>query len=214
MFVGCVDFCLVTPRAVSLNLHAQYSSVCSHPNVVKTYEVIISSLGPVLLIEKVETSLLNLLVTVGDEVSVRERVNLSLGIVSAVDYFHRQLGIVHGLVHAHNICITSQFTAKLLDPAAALLVYAQVRNSAASFADDIRHLVQVLHMILKDAFPAISLAWGLVERILIVGTNMYGTEGEEKDTQTMQMLTLLEQIRQTSEYGSCSKGLELSWCEQ
>ena len=79
-------------------------SVCRHVNVTVVYDVDVVSSVPILEIEKLEKSLSSLL---GDVGAIwlpceLERVDLAFGIVCAVEYFHEQLRVAHGVRRPHS----------------------------------------------------------------------------------------------------------------
>ena len=129
-------------------------SICSHVNVAVVYDVDVVSSVPMLEMEKVETSLSSLLGDVGDMVTVRERVDLAFGIVCAVEYFHEQLKVAHGLISCDTVFVTQHPRAKLLDPSAAFLLTGKLSEQAVSCVGDIKQLVEILLSLLSATCPA------------------------------------------------------------
>lgn len=121
-------------------------AVCLHPNIAVTYGITTTQSGPTLVMERVETSLSNLLSEVGDKVTVRERVDLAFGILSAVDYLHNQLTVVHGYLDIQHVFFTTSLTAKVLDPTAASLMTDDrtLLTSCLTATDDMRQLGKIL----------------------------------------------------------------------
>ena len=181
-------------------------SVCSHANVAVVYEVGVVSSIPILYMEKVETSLSSLLCDVGDRVTARERVDLAFGIVSAVEYFHEQLRVAHGLICCDTVFVTQQLSAKLLDPSAAFLLTGKLCEHAVSCADDIKQLVEILLSLLSDMCPAFLFACDLLRDIAV------GVERKERrgDCNSLsEMKALLEGLQQSAEYRCCPCGRQL-----
>ena len=133
-------------------------SVCSHVNVAVVYDVDVVSSIPMLEMEKVEASLSSILRDVGDMLTVRERVDLAFGVVCAVEYFHDQLRVAHGLISCDTVFITQQLSAKLLDPSAAFLLTGKLPENAVSCVGDIKQLVELLLSLLSDTCPAFLFA--------------------------------------------------------
>jgi hypothetical protein len=75
-----------------------FPSVPMHANVAVVYGVCFLKSVPTLVIEKVETSLSSMLLEAVEMVTVREKINLAFGIMSAVEYFHNHLNMSHGLI--------------------------------------------------------------------------------------------------------------------
>ena len=94
-----ITFCLISFTALYVN----DSCICTIQAVAVIYDAVICDVGihksvPMLVMEKVETSLSSLLLDVGDMVTMRERIDLAFGVVSAihVQYFHKHLRVAHG----------------------------------------------------------------------------------------------------------------------
>ena len=179
------------------------SPVCSHANVAVVYEVDVFSSIPILYMEKVETSLSSLLCDVGDRVTVRERVDLAFGIVCAVEYFHEQLRMAHGLIRCDTVFVAQQLTAKLLDPSAAFLLTGKLCERAVSCAGDIQQLVEILVSLLSDTCPAFLFTCDRLRDIGVV------VEREERKGSLSEMKALLDVLQQTAEYCSCPRGRQL-----
>ena len=178
-------------------------SVCSHANVAVVYGV---DVGPMLEMEKVETSLSSLLRDMGDMVSVRERVDLAFGIVCAVEYFHNHLRVAHGLISCDTVFVTQQLSAKLLDPSAAFLLTGKLSEHAVSCVGDIKQLVEILLSLLSDTCPAFLFACDRLSEIA-VGVNRMERKG---DCYSMsEMKGLLDGLQQTAEYRCCPRGRQL-----
>ena len=177
-------------------------SVCSHANVAVVYEVDVVSSIPILYMEKVETSLSSLLCDVGDRVTARERVDLAFGIVCAVEYFHEQLTVAHGLITCDTVFVTQQLSAKLLDPSAAFLLTGKLYEHAVSCAGDIQQLVEILLSLLSDTCPTFLFACDLL-RDIAVGV------GREERNSLSEMKALLEGLQQTPQYRCCPRGRQL-----
>ena len=181
------DFCLPSP-------------VFSHANVAAVYDVGVVSSVPILVMEKVETSLSSLLCDVGQMVTMRERVDLGLGIVSAVEYFHDHLIVAHGLISGETVFVTQQLSAKMLDPSAAFMLTGNLCEHAATLDDDIEQVVHVLLSLFGDICPAFSFACDRL-RDIAVGVENADRNGGRKSL--FEVKTLLDDLRHTAEYRSC-----------
>ena len=180
-----------------------YPSVCSHANVAVVYDVDVVSSIPMLELEKVETSLSSILRDVGDMVTVRERVDLAFGIVCAVEYFHDQLRVAHGLISCDTVFVTQQLSAKLLDPSAAFLLTGKLSENAVSCVDDIKQLVEILLSLLRDACPAFLFTCDRLRDIAV------GVERVEREGSLSEIKALLDGLQQTAEYRCCPRGQQL-----
>ena len=105
------------------------------------YDVDVVSSVPMLLMERVKTSLSSLLRDVSSMVTVRERVDLAFGIVCAVEYFHDHLGVAQGLIIGETVFVTQQLRAKLFDPSSAFLLTGKLSEHTATLANDIQQLL-------------------------------------------------------------------------
>lgn len=65
------------------------------------YDVCFPKSVPTLILEKVEKSLSSLLLKAGEMATVRDKVNLAFGIVSATEYFRDHLNMSHGLINGN-----------------------------------------------------------------------------------------------------------------
>ena len=181
-------------------------SRCSHTNVAVVYAVDIVSSIPVLMMEKVESSLSSILRDVGEKVTARERVDLAFGIVCAVDYFHNQLSVAHGLISCDTVFVTQQLSAKLLDPSAAFLLTGKLSEHAVSCAGDIKQLVQILLSLLSDICPAFLFA---CDRLRDIAVGVERMEGKGECNSLSEMKGLLDGLCQTAEYRCCPRGRHL-----
>ena len=181
-----------------------FPSVCSHRNVAVVYYVDSISSIPVLEMEKVETPLSSLLCDVGDRVSVRERVDLAFGIVCAVEYFHDQLTVSHGLISCDTVFVTQQLNAKLLDPSAAFLLTGKL--SSESRAGDIKSTVEILLSLLSDTCPSFLLA---CDRLRDIAKDVESVERKGDCHSLSEMKGLLDSLQQTTEYRRCPRGRQL-----
>ena len=184
-------------------------SVCSHANVAVVYDVYVVTSIPMLEMEKVETSLSSLsslLRDVGDMVSVRERVDLAFGIVCAVEYFHNQLRVAHGLINCDTVFVSQQLSAKLLDPSAAFLLTGKLSEHAVSCVGDIKLLVEILLSLLSDTCPAFLFACDRL-RGIAVGADRVERKGDCYSP--FEMKGLLNRLQQTTEYRCCPRGRQL-----
>ena len=181
-------------------------SVCSHVNVAVVYDVDVVSSIPMLEMEKVETSLSSLLGDVGDMVTVRERVDLAFGIVCAVEYFHEQLRVAHGLISCDTVFVTQQLRAKVLDPSAAFLLTGKLSKNAVSCVGDIKQLVEILLSLLSDTCPAFLFACDRL-RDIAVGVDRVERKGDCYSLSEMK--GFLDGLQQTAEYRCCPRGRQL-----
>ena len=180
-------------------------SVCSHANVAVVYDVDVVTSIPMLEMEKVETSLSSLLRDVGDMVTVRERVDLAFGIVCAVEYFHDQLRVAHGLINCDTVFVSQQLSAKLLDPSAAFLLTGKL-SEHFSCVGDIKQLVEILLSLLSDTCPAFLFACDRLREIA-VGADRVERKGDCYPL--FEMKGLLNRLQQTTEYRCSPRGRQL-----
>ena len=177
-----------------------------HANVAVIYDVDVLRSVPMLVMERVETSLSSLLLDVGDRVTVRERINLAFGIVSAVEYFHDHLKVTHGLISGDAVFITQQLSAKMLDPSAAYLL-SKLPDPAVTFEDDMEQLIHLLLRILSDVCPCDRL------RAIAVGAKNVNGQGE---CRLKPLFEFFYGLRQTAEYYCCPRSRQLlcqDFCE-
>ena len=184
-------------------------SVCSHVNVAVVYDVDVVSSIPMLEMEKVETSLSSLLGDVGDMVTVRERVDLAFGIVCAVEYFHEQLRMAHGLISCDTVFVTQQLRAKLLDPSTSFLLTGKLSEHAVSCGGDIKQLVEILLSLLSATCPAFLFACDRL-RDIAVGVDRVERKGDCYYDSLSEMKGLLDGLQQTAEYRRCPRGRQLA----
>ena len=178
-----------------------------HANVAVIYDVGILRSVPMLVMERVETSLSSLLLDVGDRVTVRERINLAFGIVSAIEYFHDHLKVTHGLISGDAVFITQQLSAKMLDPSAAYLLTGKLPDPAVTFEDDMEQLIHLLLRILSDVCPCDRL------RAIAVGAQNINGQSE---CRLRPLFEYFYGLRQTAEYYCCPRSRQLlcrDFCE-
>ena len=184
-----------------------FPSVCSHANVAVVYFVDVVSCIPMLEMERVETSLSSLLCALGDMVTVRERVDLALGIVCAVEYFHDHLRVSHGLISCDTVFVTQQLTAKLLEPSAAFLLTGKLPSEhVVSCAGDIKQTVKILLSLLSDMCPAFLFCCDRL-RDIVVDVERMDRKGDCNSLS--QMKALLDSLQQIAEYRCCPRGRQL-----
>ncbi len=183
-------------------------SMFHHPNIAVTYGVTVSTGSDMLVIEKVLTPLSYLLVDskANDEVNVRERVNISYGIVSAVDYLHYQLGLNHGYINIHNVFLTVRLCAKLLDPVASCLMHDRICQPVESYDDDLHQLICLL-IKLYDSYSQFSSVCRRLSNMISCDEN----KSREMFVSTTELLELIDELRHTREYTCGSRRLEISW---
>ncbi|XP_062502964.1 zinc finger protein 883-like isoform X1 [Corticium candelabrum] len=183
-------------------------SMFNHPNIAVTYGVTVSTCSDMLVMEKVVTSLSDVLADsdVNDEMNVRDRVDISYGIVCAVDYLHHQVGIIHGYISPTTIFITSRLTAKLLDPAASCLVHNKICQRAESYEEDLHQLICLLIKLYDSCSQFSSVCLRLCNMISRDEIN----KPREKCVSTTDLLELIDELRQNDEYSCSSRRRELS----
>ena len=181
-------------------------SVCSHANVAVVYDVDIVSSIPMLEMEEVKSSLSSLLCDLGNVVTVRERVDLALGTVCAVEYFHDQLRVAHGLISCDTVFVTQQLSAKLLDPSAAFLLTGKLSENAVSCVGDIKQLVEILLSLLSDTCPTFLFA---CDRLRDIAVDVDQVERKGDCYLLSEMKALLDGLQQTAEYRCCPRGRQL-----
>ena len=160
-----------------------------------------------LVMESLVTSLERLTAEVGTQLTLRERVDLSLGCVSAIDYLHHQLGVFHGFLTCSNIFCTSLLTAKVLDPVAAKLITGDDVTSYVAMNSD---LVQVGHVLLKlfgvlsktdsrtigsGEFGIQPSLYSIMENLIMEKMGSLSTAGD--------MVSVLISMRETDQYRQC-----------
>ena len=183
-------------------------AVCSHANVTVVYDVDVLLSVPMLVMEKVETSLSSLLRDVSQMVTVRERVDLAFGIVCAVEYFHDHLGVAHGLISGQTVFVTRQLSAKMLDPSSAFLLTGKPSQHTATLANDIKQLVDLLLSVLNDMGPAFSFVCERL-RAIAVGAERIYMERKDECKSLSELRTVLDGLRLTAEYRCCPRGRQL-----
>lgn len=200
-FVGCDSLVSQLPIQVGfLETVSPYTFSCLHPNIAVTYCVTVAASGPVLVVEKVETSLTNLISEVGGRLTFRERVDLAFGIMSAVDYLHHHVTVSHGLFNSDVVFFTSDMTAKILDPVAALLTTSSITRPYHTVGQDVKDL----KCILSTLFNETSLDFSPVPGHLQAAIDKLVDVNETSLIQdTSQFLDVLCGLRQTTEYCSC-----------
>ena len=108
----------------------------------------------------------------GDRVTVRERINLAFGVVSAIEYFHDHLKATHGLISGDVVSITQQLSAEMLDPSAAYLLTGKLPDPAVTFEDGMQKLIHLLLRMLSDVSPCDRL------RTIAVGVKNVDGQGD------------------------------------
>ena len=84
---------------MSFSLHLSAAT----QNVTEVYEIGVLASVPVLIMEKAETWLLSVLCDIRQLATTRERVDLTLGIVCTVGYFHDHLKVADGLISSATV---------------------------------------------------------------------------------------------------------------
>ena len=200
------DNCLVSfqPVFASISDGFTFSSVCMHPNIAVTYGVSFNSSGAMMVMEKVETSLSSLLCDMDKLMTVRERVNLAFGIVSAIGYFHHHLEVTYGLLNGDIVFVTSELRAKLLDPSAVYVLTGKTPDPAITFEDDLVQLTSLLQTVLSDVCPALVSA---CDRLRAMASVLGSTNHRFSDISTFHLEAELDRIRRTAAYRSVSRRL-------
>ena len=209
---------MFSDRSLFTFLSIPSSAVCSssavfsmfnHPNIAVTYGVTVSTCSDMLVMEKVVTSLSDVLADpdVNNEMNVRERVDISYGIVCAVDYLHHQVGIIHGYISPTTVFITSRLTTKLLDPAASCLLHNKLCQRAKSYEEDLHQLICLLIKFYDSHSQFSSVCHCLCNMISCDEINK--SRGEF--VSTTDLFELIDELRQNEEYSCCLSSRELSW---
>jgi hypothetical protein len=199
------DSTFVSQQAIAMKFPQalpRFVSVNSHPHIAATYGLKRSAAGPMLVMEKIETSMFFLLGEGPDILNVKERVDLACGIVHAVDYFHHHLKVPHGLIRTETVFITSQMTAKVLDPIAAFLVTGETQDIGALFEDDIKQLVGILLMLLNDHQAPLA---SVCTRLQEIADSIKSGDNKRDKVSSSHLITLLSRLRQTEQYRSCPR---------
>ena len=93
---------------------AQSAGALSHPNIVSVYDVGKDGDLPYIVMEYVPGLTLRDLIARDHELPVDQAVNIAAGILSAVEYAHRN-GLIHRDIKPGNVLITPQGTVKVVD---------------------------------------------------------------------------------------------------
>ena len=203
------DRSLVTFLSIPSNSVCRSSVVFSmfhHPNIAVTYGVTVSTGGDMLVMEKVVTSLSDVLddSVVNDEMNVHERIDISYGIVCAVDYLHHQVGIIHGYIGPTTVFITSRLTAKLLDPAASCLLHDKICQRDESYDDDLHQLICLLIKLYGSSSQFLFVCrhfWSIIS---------HDKQSRDKVVSTTELLELIDELKLNEEYICSSRRRELS----
>ena len=198
------DSCICTIQDVCTSLPDDFilsPSACMHANVAVTYDVCSLKSVPILVMEKVETSLSSLLLDVGDMVTVRERIDLAFGIVSAIEYFHDHLKMTHGLISGDTVFVTQQLSAKMLDPSAAYLLSGRLPDPAVTFEDDMEQLIHLLQRMLSDVCPC--------DRLRTIAVGCKNVDGKGDCMTFWTLFEFMDGLRQTAEYCCGLRGRQL-----
>ena len=211
----CYFLLVFSDRSLFTFLSIPANGVCSpsvvfsmfhHPNIAVTYGVTASMGRDMLVMEKVVTSLSDVLddSVVNEEMNVHERVDISYGIVCAVDYLHYQMGIIHGYISPTTVFITSRLTAKLLDPAASGLTHDKICQRAESYDDDLHQLICLLIKLYGSYSQFSSVCrhfWSIISR---------DKKSRDKVVSTTELLELIDELKHNEEYSCSSRRRELS----
>ena len=173
-----------------------------------------------LVMEDIETSLSQLLTDVGDDLSLRERLDIALGCVCAVDYLHHQLGLSHGLLTADYIFCSSSLSVKVLDPFAAALINGEGDHLSGTQQDDFQQLGHILIALFQDSFDDIDSSgcddsgeYCLHMRRL--RTALQGViDKKEVARYSSEIMAMLQGIRKTDQYKQSRSKRQLSVCKK
>ena len=188
---------------ISLSLPDNFTlspSGCLHPNIVQTFGVRFVDSSPKLLTERLEMPLSKLMSQMGDSLTVRERVDLAFGVVAAVDYLHRHLQVVHGMLSYDHVFVTCQVTAKVLDPKAASLLSNDSFSCSSLVANDMKQLGCLIALLIPDGSLVMSSASASLQTIvelLVLGKD------DVVPFARAQLLEALQGVRGTKQYRSC-----------
>lgn len=176
-----------------------------HPNIAMTYGVTEVDTTPTLVIEKLQTSLSHLLRQFGNKLTLRERVDLAFGIVSAIDFLHCRHGVIHGMITIDRIFFTSQLTAKVLDPTAAILSSSDPCPSP-TYKDDMTQLGRILLRLFTVEHSDENACRDLLTlvRVLVSNNDNDGPDG------SYSLLEVLDRMRRSEPYLSCPPKREFS----
>jgi hypothetical protein len=193
----CVDnnFCICLIEASFLDDVIISLPACPHPNVAVLYDVGFFRSFPMLMMERMEAPLSSLLSHVGDEVTLRERVDVAFGIVSAIDYFHNHLNTTHGLISGGTVFVTQQLSAKMLDPLSACLVTGKLPDPAVTFADDMEKVIDLLTYLLNDVLSC--------DYLRAMAISFQKPDGHS--LMTSLLFDFLDGVRRSDEYCHCPR---------
>lgn len=193
---------------------------CFHPNVVASYGVaLMAGSSAALVMESVTTSLSRLLDEIGQQLSLRERVDIAIGCVSAVDYLHHHLRVRHGMLTRDFIFCSRSLAAKVLDPMAVALVNGNVPQMCATVEDDIQQLGHILlalfHGVVLGGNCGVSDECGQCcePHLLRYGLRLMAEEHVSRVLSCEAILSMVEGMRKTDQYKQCPPSRELSLLE-
>lgn len=194
-----------------------FSQPCLHPGIAASFGLtFVGDSKVTLVMENIETSLSQLLADVGDDLSVRERIDIAVGCMCAVDYLHHQLRISHGMLTTDYIFCSSSLSVKILDPFAVALISGEDGHLSGTQQDDFRQLGGILVSLFQGIFADIDsnpcddsgeyrLDMGCLHTALLGMTDKSGVDFDANE-----VMTLLERIRETDQYKGCQSKRHLS----
>lgn len=185
------------------------SQPCIHPNIATLFGVtLMAGSCSILVMEKVDRSLSQLLDGSGDQLSFRERLDIAVGCVSVIDYLHHQLGISHGMLSRDYIFCSNSFSVKVLDPLTVVLLEGKTSLASVTMEDDTRQLGHVLLALFSDVFrshsdlcdnpaqPSQLLRLQCVLRQMVDENEILVSGAED-------VRSVLEEMRQSDQYRQC-----------
>lgn len=183
---------------------------CLHPNIAVLYGVTLTyGTCTTLVTENVTISMSHLLDEIGDQLSLRERLDIAVGCVSAIDYLHHQLGVRHGMLTCDYILISRALDAKVLDPMVASLMVGNVSLGCNAIQDDIRRVGYILLALFRGVQFSVGSEVCHYTRECCEPHRLFRflyqlVTGQEVDIlSTREIISALEGIRQTDQYRAC-----------
>eukprot|EP00118_Oscarella_pearsei_P023749 m.288641 g.288641 ORF g.288641 m.288641 type:complete len:233 (+) comp40706_c0_seq78:2328-3026(+) len=179
-----------------------------HPNIVSLYGLILRNHQPLkIVMEQLPGSLDEVMqaAAVGENLSLREMVDLSIDILSGMSFLHDQ-NIVHGSISLPNVLVSATMEAKIGDvgieqlhqramvlslSASSELTY----QGSAQRSNDIKQLQVALKHLFTDGRGSSIDYTGSVQTII----------EEMSTTEVKSTLRSMEKIRKERDYGCCSQ---------
>jgi serine/threonine protein kinase len=106
---------------------ARAAARCVHPNIVTLFDFGVSDLGPYMVMEYVEGLDLRALLKAGRQLPLRQRADIILQVLAALDFAHKQ-GVIHRDIKPANILLLDNGSVKVTDFGVAKLDTSELTN--------------------------------------------------------------------------------------